>query len=163
MRGYVRRMAASPDDVDDFVSEALLRAYATENWPRITAGRAFLFTIARNLVIDAARRNKVVSIDVAADLDALQSAVDTERQLQARDELRRLEEIVESFPAQCRRAFILRRVQERSYVEIAEEMGLSVSTVEKHVAKALTLLMQSELLRGESDDVVPARTGEEIS
>ena len=147
LRSRVRRMVNNPADIDDIVSEAMARAYANEEWRRITSGRSYLFTIARNLVIDMARRSKVVSIEIAADIDAMQSSVSGEALLDARDELRWLEQVVAQFPPQCRRAFILRRVHEKSFAEIAEEMKLSVSTVEKHVAKAVTLLSQAEMRR----------------
>lgn len=149
MRLYLRSRVANAEDADDFASEALLRAYSTKDWARITSGRAFLFTIARNLTIDAARRNKIVAFDGERDPDTFNSAIDVERHLHARDELRRLERIIAGFPRQCRRAFILRRVEQKSFAEVADEMGLSVTTVEKHVAKALGLLMRSEMLREE--------------
>jgi RNA polymerase sigma factor (sigma-70 family) len=105
--------------------------------------RAFLFQIARNMIIDIARRDKIVSFDVVADLDLLHVDNSVEAGLHARDELRRLKVIVDTLPPQCRRVFLLRRVHDRSMTEIAEELGLSVSTVEKHLTKAITRIMQA--------------------
>lgn len=144
-------MLPPAQELEETVAEVLARAYATENWEPVTAGRAYLFTIARNLVIDNARRNKIVSFETMADLELLQSDSGLEGQLEARDALRRVERIVESLPIQCRRAFILRRVHEKSMGEIAEEMGLSVSTVEKHLAKAITMVMRAWAEREQTD------------
>ena len=58
LRRFLRRTGAPDIDLDDLVSEALTRTYATEDWSRITNGRSYLFTIARNLVFDAARQHK---------------------------------------------------------------------------------------------------------
>jgi RNA polymerase sigma factor (sigma-70 family) len=143
LRARLRRIAPHADDLDDMVAEVLTRAYANAGWQAIDHGRAYLFTIARNLVIDQARRDKVVSFVQVVELDLLRSGQDLESQLCARDALRRLQTLVDTLPQQCRRAFLLRRVHEKSMVEIADEMGLSVSTVEKHLGKAIRLVMQA--------------------
>ena len=132
-------------------AEVMARAYATENWENVTTGRAYLFTIARNLVIDTARRNKVVSFETIADLELLGGENNIEAQLHAREALRQVETIVESLPPQCRRVFILRRIHEKSMLEIAEDMSLSVSTVEKHLAKAIAIVMRAWAEREETD------------
>ena len=151
LRGRLRRILPSSLELDDMVAEVMTRAYATENWENVTTGRAYLFTIARNLVIDNARRNKVVSFETIADLELLQGDSNVETQLHAREALRQVEAIVEALPPQCRRVFILRRIHERSMLEIAAEMSLSVSTVEKHLAKAIAIVMRAWSEREETD------------
>ena len=151
LRGRLRRILPSSLELDDMVAEVMTRAYATENWENVTTGRAYLFTIARNLVIDNARRNKVVSFETIADLELLQGDSNVEAQLHAREALRQVEAIVEALPPQCRRVFILRRIHERSMLEIAAEMSLSVSTVEKHLAKAIAIVMRAWSEREETD------------
>ncbi|ETI59401.1 RNA polymerase sigma-70 factor [Sphingobium sp. C100] len=151
LRGRLRRILPSTHELDDMVAEVMTRAYATENWENVTTGRAYLFTIARNLVIDTARRNKVVSFETIADLELLGGENNIEAQLHAREALRQVETIVESLPPQCRRVFILRRIHEKSMLEIAEEMSLSVSTVEKHLAKAIAIVMRAWAEREETD------------
>ncbi|WCT73806.1 sigma-70 family RNA polymerase sigma factor [Sphingomonas naphthae] len=143
LRARLRRLCPTTGDLEDLVSEVLTRAYANPNWHGVDHGRAYLFTVARNLVIDMTRRDKIVSFDTVVELDLLQSDHDMDAQLCARDELRRMQAIVDTLPGQCRRAFIARRVQEKSMGEIADEMGLSVSTVEKHLGKAVRLIMQA--------------------
>ena len=116
---------------------------------RVEHGRASLFNIARNLIIAEARRDKIVSFEQIADLELLQSHTNTEAQLHARDELRWLQEVLPQLPRQCRRVFHMRRVQDKSMREIAEELSLSVSTVEKHLAKAVQLIMRARWQREE--------------
>ena len=151
LRGRLRRILPSFLELDDIVAEVMARAYATENWNNVTTGRAYLFTIARNLIIDNARRNKVVSFETIADLELLQAENSIEAQLHAREALRQIEAIVETLPPQCRRVFVLRRIHERSMIEIAAEMSLSVSTVEKHLAKAIAIIMRAWSERQETD------------
>lgn len=143
LRRRVRRMSAPGIDVDDVVSEALVRAYQVEDYARIIQGRAFLFTVARNLLADLARRQAVVPFQVLADLenfDPADPAPSPETAAIARDELRLLQRIVGALPRQARRVFLLRRIEELSLHTIAVRLGLSVSTVEKHLSKAMALL-----------------------
>ena len=147
----LRRIVRNRDDVEDLAAETMARAYSCADFARIDHGRAFLFQIARNLIIDIARRDKIVSFDVVADLDLLHVDNGVEAGLHARDELRRLKAIVDTLPPQCRRVFLLRRVHDRSMTEIAEDLGLSVSTVEKHLTKAITRIMQAIRDREDAD------------
>jgi len=149
-RARLKRICPPGFDVDNLVAEALARAYQAQDFARVTAGRAYLLTIARNLLIDALRRETIVSLDFVADLDVLRSDdAAVERQIQARDELRWLQALVDRMPAQPRKVFLLRRVHDLSPATIAGQMGLSVSTVEKHLAKALKLVAQA---RAERED-----------
>jgi RNA polymerase sigma-70 factor (ECF subfamily) len=143
LRSRLKRVLPKRADIDDLVAETMARAYATPDFLRIVAGRAYLFQIARNLVIDEARRDKVVSFDLHADLEMIAGSSSGEAALEARDELRRLQAIIDTLPIQCRRAFILRRVYDKSVGEIAEEMGLAVSTVDKHISRAAVKVMQA--------------------
>lgn len=143
LRMRLKRMVSCASDLEDLVSETLARAFAADDWSRISNGKHYLFRIARNIMIDAARRNAVVSFDLVADIESLQTDCSTESTLSARDELRQVQRVIDNLPPQCRRVFVLRRVQELSLGEIAEEMGLSVSTVEKHLAKAVMLLARA--------------------
>jgi RNA polymerase sigma-70 factor (ECF subfamily) len=143
LRRRMDQVLRERDDVEDIVAEVLTRAFATESFSRITAGRSYLFKIARNLLIDEARRARIVAWDEIADLDLIADTISAERVLHARDQLRRVEAIIDTLPPQCRRAYVLRRIHEMSVKEIAEEMGLSVFTVDKHITKATMRVMQA--------------------
>jgi RNA polymerase sigma factor (sigma-70 family) len=143
IRGRLRRICPPGFDVDNLVAESLARAYTAKDISRIPTGRGYLFKIARNLLIDALRRDTIVSLDFVADLDLLRSDDSLEASLTARDELRHLHAIIETLPNQCRQVFILRRVHEVSFQEIADRMVLSVSTVEKHLARAVMLVAKA--------------------
>lgn len=126
--------------MDDVVAEAFARAYAVEDWQQVRHGLSFVMRIARNYLIDEARREAVISFDYMADLETLVGGVSYDNMLTARDELRRLEKIIERLPTQQRRAFLLRRVMGHSIADVAAEMGLSVSTIENHLSRALALI-----------------------
>lgn len=143
LRSRLRRLKNGSDELEDLVSEVLTRAYANPRWQQVENGRAYLFTIARNLLVDSARRQKVVSFDTIVEFESLQSSYDLSAHLCARDQLRKLQPVLDALPAQARRVFVARRLHEKSLPQIAEEMGLSVSTIEKHLGLALAAFMRA--------------------
>lgn len=142
LRARLRRSFSQPSDLDDCVAEILARVYASPGWHAVAHGRAHVFTVARNLLIDRARRARIVAFDTLTEADLLQHCHEPEPGLCARDTLRRVEAVLATLPPQARTAFVLRRIHEKPVAEIADMMGLSVSTVEKHLVRAVRLLMR---------------------
>jgi RNA polymerase sigma factor (sigma-70 family) len=140
LRGYIRRLTRDPVAAEDLLHDTFARIIAAEGWREIDSPAGFAIRTARNVVYDALRRQKVVTIEHVADVGALglaDEAADPEATLLARDELKRLRAILEALPTQQRRVFTLRKVYGLPPGEIAERLGLSVSTVEKHLVKAV--------------------------
>jgi RNA polymerase sigma-70 factor (ECF subfamily) len=140
LRLYVRHLRRGNTDIDDLVHDTLIRAITTQNWREVSRPWAFLRSIARNLLIDSLRRQKVVTIELTGEWDSNAFADDApgpEAELLARDELKRLAEAIEGLPPQQRKVFVMRKVQDLNIPTIADRLGLSVSTVEKHLVRAL--------------------------
>lgn len=145
LRDFVRRVGRGRVDVDDLVQDTLVRLISSQNWRQIAQPAAFMRATARNLVIDALRREKVVAIDMPGDLDGpgfVDRTPDAERALMAKQELSRLAAAVAELPQQQRRVFTLRKVYGLSLSAIADRLGLSVSTVEKHLVRSLRACSQ---------------------
>lgn len=146
LRRHLRGKGVAAADVDDLVAEAMARAYQVEDHERVIYGRSYLFNIARNLILDAARRHKVVAFDTFADLEILNLAderASVESVTIARDELRRLQKAVERMPPRPRQVFLLRRLEGLRVEQVADRLSLSVSTVEKHFTRAMALLNEA--------------------
>jgi RNA polymerase sigma-70 factor (ECF subfamily) len=142
LRGYFARRAPAQLDIDDITAEALVRCYSNPNWRSVVDGRRFLFKVAQNYILDEVRRQKIVRFE---ELTALQAELADESPLPdeiagARKDLEQLRRAIEQLPPRCRNVFILRRLHNLAPKEIAVQMGLSVSTVEKHLARAIVLL-----------------------
>ncbi len=108
---YLRRVWPNEDDVHDFRQESYVRVYEAAAKARPAFPKSFLFTIARNLITDRVRRERVVSIEAREDLDALNVLIDEispERRLNSRQELRRLAIAFDRLPPKCREVVWLR-------------------------------------------------------
>jgi len=138
LRRKMQRLVSAPADVDDVVQEAFLRAY--ENADTVRVPDAFVYSAARNLAFDSRRRDKTAKKIALGEiaLSAVNSSVESvESQLLTEERTQLLREAVERLPPQCRTVFALRVFNGYSYREIAGELGISVKTVENHLARGL--------------------------
>lgn len=145
LRGWLLRRAVPPGDVDDIVQESYAVLAAIAEVDHIDNPKAYVFRTAWSLILREVRRAQVVSIQTVADLGIFDFEADdpgAHRQLSARQELQRLADAIAGLPPRCREVFVLRKVDGLSQRQVAHRTGLSESTVEKHVGKAIRLLGQ---------------------
>ena len=66
-----------------------------------------------------------------------------DRGMETKELAETIEQAINRLPNMCRAAFLLSRYEEKSYREIAEELTISINTVEKHIGKALRTLREA--------------------
>jgi RNA polymerase sigma-70 factor (ECF subfamily) len=146
LRAWLKRRNLGGLEIDDVIQETYTRLFQAENIAHIHDARNYAFQVAGSVVIDHLRRMKVVPIASVPGLDYLEVGSEEpspERQVIDRDELSRLAEMIARLPGKIRDVFILRRVQGLSQRDVAHQLGLAESTVEKHMARGF--LIMSEL------------------
>lgn len=135
---YILRFVGSSETAKEIVQEAFLRTYRQRD--SVTTLRAFLFSTARNLAANEYRHQRTVQRGTVGDLDESGVKLECESPEAGllRDERNRLiQEAIDRLPPQCRAAFTLRVFHECSYKEVADRLGISAKTVEKHIARGL--------------------------
>jgi len=143
---FLRRGGRSSSDVEDLRQDLYEKVFdaARDGIPKST--RAFVFTAARNLLIDHVRHEQVVPFNSVESLEDLSLAIDEpapDRVVIARQELRRLQAALDKLPERQRKAIVLRKVQGLSIREIAERVGAAERTVEEHLTEGLRALASS--------------------
>ncbi|RYG87349.1 RNA polymerase sigma factor [bacterium] len=130
-------------DIEDILQDAFVRSFEAEGRYRIRNARAFLLRTATNLALNHASR---AGYRTTGDLEDLATSVvyatateSVEAEVDAGDRFQEFCRVVGGLPEQCRRAFILKKVYGLSQKEIALELGITESTVEKHIARGLVL------------------------
>ncbi|UTF59469.1 RNA polymerase sigma factor [Gilvimarinus sp. DA14] len=132
-----------PDDVEDIVQETYVKVCQLRPQQSIRNPQAFVVKMARNLALDHIKR---AEYRLASSMNGC--AVEVEAQLTSSEDptLETLVsdeafgifcEAVRQLPPQARRAFVLKKVYGYSQKEIAAQLGVSESTVEKHIASGL--------------------------
>ena len=119
-----------------------MRLASYENSQHVERPEAFLMRTALNLSVDAHRARVNHGDQVVLDeILLVDTAPGTEAIVLARERMARLNECVSRLNPKTRDILLAHRVDGRTYQDIARGLGLSVSTVEKHVAKATLQLM----------------------
>jgi len=145
LRRYLARMLGNPTDAQDLAHDAYLRVYPTLQRREAEKPEALLYVTARRLALNRIKRRQIAPfIKTPLDTDLTSSHEPRiEDQVAARQDLDLLQQALAGLPSGCRSVLLLRKVELLSHREIAERLGITVSTVEKQHARALRLLKQS--------------------
>ncbi|MGE5501015.1 MAG: RNA polymerase sigma factor [Ignavibacteriales bacterium] len=137
LRRWLYRFAADLD-IDDIVQETY--AGMARYFGQVREPRAFMFSVARNAVIATLKQKRIVRIVAIADLDSIplvDGAASSEESLVGREELEMLQAAIADLPDRCREVLTLRKIDGLPQREVAARLGLSESTVEKHVSAGI--------------------------
>lgn len=148
-----RRLTGRRDEAQDLVQESYARLFALDGWAAILNPQAYVLRSIRHIAIERMRRAKIVDFQQLVEADHADLADDAPDPLavaMGRDGLRRFSEALARLPERCREVFVRRRVQEQPPRQMAEELGVSLSTLEKRLARAFYLLAQQGV--GGDDD-----------
>jgi RNA polymerase sigma-70 factor (ECF subfamily) len=159
-----RWLTRSDADASDVVQEACLRALTYFDGYRGENGKAWLLTIVRNTCYRWMERNRpsiVISlspelegkIDVAASVGGT-APPDPEAMLLRQRDQRLLNELIAELPHAFREVLVLRELEDLSYRDISDVLGVPIGTVMSRLARARGLLKDSwarRSTRGESD------------
>lgn len=141
---YIRRNWRDEDEVSDLRQEIYAKVYSSARGALPLNPKAFLFTVARNHLINQSRKGHVVSLDLVADLGAspvMVEDVTPERVATGREELRRVQAGLEQLPPRCREIVVLRRIEGLSAAEVADRMGIARNTVDQQVVHGMRALV----------------------
>lgn len=144
---FLSRKMKSPEDAEDIAQNAFIRVQRVANSGELDNLKAYLYQTASNLAIDQLRREKLhnnyVNLETNKHLYSDESSPSMsdhctpERLLTARRQLKEINKALDNLPVKCRQAFLLHRNKGLSYSEIAQEMCVSVSSVEKYILQSL--------------------------
>lgn len=138
LRAYLNRLLKSEADAADVAQEAFLRLCRTPDFASFRHPRAVLFKTGYRLALNRMRQRLSNPLDRSEQvMDEFIGAFEpsAEETLIATEQEAAYGRALESLPHRCREVIELRTVQELSYKEMSDTLGLSVSTLEKHLAK----------------------------
>jgi RNA polymerase sigma factor (sigma-70 family) len=150
-------------EIDDIVQETYAILVGLQSVEHIEKPQSYMFSVAQSVVLQHIRRARIISIEAVAEIerfDHLRMQSSPEQQVSDREELRVAAERIAKLPARCRQAFILRKVEGLSQKEVALRMSVSENTVEKHMGKAIRILMDA---LGHASDPHQANAGQSSS
>ena len=138
------RLVYSREVAEDLVAEVFTVLWQNRQFEQInTSYRAYLYTAVRHRAYNYLRweLNRSDSLDSASE-QSMPASLQPDQVLQYSELHQKIEFIIKGLPPQSQRAFLLSRIEGKPYTEIALDMQISVSAVEKLLIRALTKLRQ---------------------
>ncbi len=140
LRLFLTRRVASRETAADLVQEAFCRLMRSDQASEPLDARAYLFRTAANLAIDHnrhRRRQQTNTGEEQAIADFADPQPSAERSVLSREELRVLEQAMDTLPPRGREVFLLHKIDQLSYAEIATRLNISKNTVVVHMVRSL--------------------------
>ncbi|MEM0909610.1 MAG: sigma-70 family RNA polymerase sigma factor [Pseudomonadota bacterium] len=147
-RGYFGELAKTlrsmfgdgPPDPDDVAQEAFHRLMQRGDYASIKNLKAFVWRTARNILVTEKRH---VAMRSRHDYEIEQffftiAGYDSssEKVIEAREQLKLINDAIMKMPAMRRRAFVLNRIESLSVAEVGRQLGISRPGASKHIARA---------------------------
>jgi len=156
---FLARAVNNRDAAADLAQESYARVLALQqSGETIAEPRALLYRTARNLIIDQHRRVSVRGVAVDTDGDdadaldtlAAPAALEPETAAMSAQAVAAMLAVIGALPLRCREAFILHKFDGLPQAAVAQQMGISVTMVERHIKHALEACRRCQQQHGQA-------------
>jgi len=140
LTGFFRRRVRNEDEVEDLVQDVFARIIARDSTEPVEHLGGYVLRTATNILTDRSRRRATRHADLHVTLDTDRHGdeeIDPERVLSGKEDLNAATAALLSLPERTRTVFVLRRLEGCPHRDIARQLGISVSAVEKHMVRAV--------------------------
>jgi len=134
------RYLSKKRDAEDIVQEACMKVLEAQRQRPIQSPKAYLFRTTKNLALKEIAKSANRLTDALGDLPpetVIQESLSLEEELEAREKFDLFCRAVRGLPVKCQRVFVLRKVYGFTPTEIAKHLGISIKTVEAHLANGI--------------------------
>lgn len=141
---FIRNNWRSDADITDIRQDIYERVLIGAGRELPTLAGPYIFTVARNVLINRSRHAKVISIELVADLGRVTQATDwltPARHAEGRELLRQVLAGLELLPPRCREVVRLRKIEGLSTKETARRLGIGVDAVEQQTTLGMRALV----------------------
>jgi len=163
---FAYRYFKTPQEIEDVVQEAFVKVIEAREQREIQHPKAYMYQTVKNLALNRISKSDYRLTDTMGDgvgdspLESVLPLTPTlEEQFESRQRFELFCRAVRQLPIKCQRVYILRRVYGYSHIEIAEQMGISIKTVEAHLTKAIVRC--TDYMDEQEDEAIhPTQPGE---
>src|SRR5688500_6442325 len=141
---YAYTFLQDKEDAEEIVQSTFLLVWEKRDALAIrTSVKPYLYAMVRNACLNVLKHQKVKQKFAGEEIALADRSHDDVSQHVASNELElRIKVAMKELPEQCRMVFKLSRFEELKYAEIAEQLNISVKTVENHMGKALKIMRE---------------------
>ncbi|MDC0003471.1 sigma-70 family RNA polymerase sigma factor [Porticoccaceae bacterium] len=141
---FAYRYFKTPQEIEDVVQEAFVKVIEARQHRDIQHPKSYMYQTVKNLALNRISKKDYQLTDTIGDgvgespLESVLPLTPTlEEQFESRERFELFCRAVRQLPVKCQRVYILRKVYGYSQIEIAEQMSISIKTVEAHLTKAI--------------------------
>ena len=141
---YAFTFLQDKEDAEEIVQSTFLLVWEKRETLAIrTSVKPYLYAMVRNACLNVIKHEKIKQKYAGEEIAMADRSHDSVAHTVASNELEyRIKVAMEELPEQCRMVFKLSRFEELKYAEIAEQLNISVKTVENHMGKALKIMRE---------------------
>ena len=138
LKRNLQRFLCPEEDIQDAIQETFYRIIQSGDVNRIQNPSAFLYKMARNILIDRYRKGRLKKNVNEQQRPGSGTASKANTLLDYGEMTVAYEQALSELPEKCRRVFLMRRYDGLTNSEIADILGISMRMVQKYMVRALT-------------------------
>lgn len=150
LSGFVSRFIDDPEDVRDIVQDVFLNIYEKRGKLKNISLHSLLFTMARNACINYLKhqtnKKKHIEKTLGEKLYYADFIENENYEFLLTELQQQIDMIIDKLPERTKKAYLLYSKNNMKNTDIAEEMGITVKMVDRHIRKALTLIKEQSSL-----------------
>jgi RNA polymerase sigma-70 factor, ECF subfamily len=141
---YAYTFVQDKDEAEEIVQTTFLAVWEKKEVLEIrTTIKPYLYAMVRNACLNVIKHEKIKQQHAEVELAMGERSVESvARTVMASELEKRIHQAMEALPEQCRLVFKLSRFEELKYAEIADQLSISIKTVENHMGKALKIMRE---------------------
>jgi len=141
---YAYTFVQDRDEAEEIVQTTFLSVWEKRDTLQIhTAVRPYLYAMVRNACLNVLKHEKVKQQHAQVEMAVAERSVESVARTVMASELEsKIYKAMDTLPEQCRLVFKLSRFEELKYSEIADQLNISIKTVENHMGKALRIMRE---------------------
>lgn len=141
VKAFAAKILQSEDDAEDIAEDIFVKLLNDfQAWENPETRNSFIYTLTRNHIFNFLKHKAIeqkFQAEKEINLSDYYEESEIHNSLYAKELKLLVELTIKNMPKQRRKIFVMSRFQKKTHAEIAEELDLSVRTVERHVYLAL--------------------------
>jgi RNA polymerase sigma-70 factor (family 1) len=136
LQHFIYYKTSDTELAEDIVQEAFLKVWEIRSTVRTETARALLYTISGNLFANKYKRKKL-DMKLQQTFAEGRNFETPEYEMEVKEFDKKLQRVLSELTEKCRVVFMMNRIDQLTYNEIADNLNISVKAVEKRMTKAL--------------------------
>jgi RNA polymerase sigma-70 factor (ECF subfamily) len=144
LMGFAMSITRSLPDAEEVVNDVFVGIWERHSEMLSDPGlKSYLFRSVKNRCLNNIKRQRLPFDEMPDEMPVASKDHGALDQLEAKEMSERITLVIDKLPTKCKQVFLLSRMHEMSYKEIAELMDISPKTVENQIGIALKFLRES--------------------